>query len=258
MENVWNHPPAELVLQDTEVHVWRVGLDAVALDGHRLSETLSEEELIRAQRFRFERDRRRFLASRMALRRILSQYLEMEPDRLRLGTTPFGKPVLDRGCGDGSIRFNLSHSYELALYAITRGREVGVDLERIRFDLSYEQLAEQFFSQQEVAALYARPLSQRRSAFFSCWTRKEAYVKAKGLGLSIPLDEFSVSLQLGGPSPLLAHVDGPDEISRWSLQELMPEPGYIGAVAVEGHAWRLLLWQGPGNERAVDLTRTRT
>ena len=252
MENVWNFPPVEFVLQDTDVHVWRVRLDAVTLDAHRLRETLSEEELNRAQRFRFAKDRRQFLASRMALRRILGQYLELEPSRLRFGYNPFGKPGLDSGCGDGSIFFNLSHSYGLALYAITRRREVGVDLERIRFDLSYEQLAEQFFSRQEVAALYACPASQRYSTFFSCWTRKEAYVKAKGLGLSIPLDEFSVSLQSGGPSPLLTHVGGPDEISRWSLQELMPELGYIGAVAVEGQTWRLLLWQWPANEQATD------
>jgi 4'-phosphopantetheinyl transferase len=108
---------------------------------------------------------------------------------------------------------------------------VGVDLERIRFDLSCEQLAEQFFSQQEIAALSACSLNQRRSAFFSCWTRKEAYVKAKGLGLSMPLDDFSVSLRSGGPRGC----------------SLTPEPGYIEAVAVEEQAWHLLLWQWPIN-----------
>lgn len=245
VESGWHLPPADLVLQETEIHVWRVYLDRVAVDAQRLKAILSQEELRRAARFRFERDRRRFLASRLVLRQILSRYLEMDPGHICFRSTPFGKPALDPMCGGGSVCFNVSHSHGLALYAITRGRKIGVDIEWIRFDLSYEQLAEQFFSQREIATLSALPPSQQREAFFSGWTRKEAYVKAKGLGLSIPLNAFSVSLHPGGSSRLLDHVAGPSEISRWSLQDLTPDPGYAGTVAGEGHPWRLVCWQWP-------------
>jgi 4'-phosphopantetheinyl transferase len=137
----------------------------------------------------------------------------------------------------------LSHSDGLVLYAITRGREVGVDVERLRPDFAVLEVAKKFFSRREVTALVALPENQWPKAFFNCWTRKEAYIKARGEGLTLPLDRFDVSLVPGEPAALLYTNDDPQEASRWSLQELVPESGYVAALAVEGHDWRLKCWQ---------------
>jgi len=147
--------------------------------------------------------------------------------------------------GGDAIRFNMSHSHGEALYAVTRGREIGIDLEFIRCDLEVEQIAERFFSQCEIATLRALPVSLRKHAFFLCWTRKEAYIKARGQGLSLPLDQFDVSLIPGEPSALLSTQPDSDEALRWSLQELTPAPGYAAALAVEGRGWSLSCWQWP-------------
>jgi 4'-phosphopantetheinyl transferase len=133
----------------------------------------------------------------------------------------------------------------VALYAVTRGREIGIDLECIRFDLEVEKIAERFFSRREAATLRTLPPEVQRQAFFLCWTRKEAYFKARGEGLSLPLDQFDVSLIPGEPAALLSTQRDPYEVSRWSLQELTPAPGYAAALAVEGHGWGLACWQWP-------------
>ena len=143
------------------------------------------------------------------------------------------------------IRFNLSHSHGVALYAVTRGREVGIDLEYIRSDLEVEQIAERFFSRREIATLRALPIDLRTDAFFLCWTRKETYLKARGEGLSLPLDQFDVSLIPGEPAALLSTHRGSHEALRWSLQELTPAPGYVAALGVEGHGWDLACRQWP-------------
>jgi 4'-phosphopantetheinyl transferase len=122
---------------------------------------------------------------------------------------------------------------------------VGIDLERIRFDLAVAEIAERFFSRREVAMLRTLPTELQRQAFFRCWTRKEAYIKARGEGLSLLLDQFDVSLAPGEPAAILGTQRDPSEASRWSLQKLTPAPGYVAALAVEGHGWRLTCWQWP-------------
>jgi 4'-phosphopantetheinyl transferase len=139
----------------------------------------------------------------------------------------------------------VTHSHGVALYAVTRGREVGIDLERIRSDLAVTEIAGRFFSRQEVAMLRALPTEEQREAFFRCWTRKEACLKARGEGLSLPLDQVDVSLAPGEPDAVPGTERNPSEASRWSLQELIPAPGYAAALAVEGHGWRLACWQWP-------------
>jgi 4'-phosphopantetheinyl transferase len=134
----------------------------------------------------------------------------------------------------------------VALYAVTRAREVGIDVELIRSDLKIEQIAERFFSHHEIATLRALPTELRQSAFFRCWTRKEAYIKATGKGLSLPLDQFEVSLTPGEPAALLSTQPDPNEAQRWSLRELTPAPGYAAALAVEGHGWCLACWDWRG------------
>jgi 4'-phosphopantetheinyl transferase len=136
----------------------------------------------------------------------------------------------------------VSHSQELGLYAITRNRKIGVDLEYIRTAFACEQVAERFFSSQEKATLRSLPPRLKYQAFFTCWTRKEAYIKARGEGLFLPLDQFDVSTIPGEPALLLNTRGDPQEANRWSLRELGPSAGYVAALAVEGHNWRLSCW----------------
>jgi 4'-phosphopantetheinyl transferase len=156
---------------------------------------------------------------------------------MRFAYGPKGKPDLAPGSAVGGIRFNVAHAGGLALVAVTRGREVGVDLEQVR-DVDVEGIAERFFSAREVAALRRLPPAIRAEAFFRCWTRKEAYVKATGDGLSAGLEQFDVSLLPGDPAAMLAHRGDPSEVGRWSLRDLAPAPGYVGALAVEGRGYR--------------------
>jgi 4'-phosphopantetheinyl transferase len=225
--------PSELAA--AEVHVWRIPLecDDAALD--RLQAMLADDERRRAERFYFEKDRRHFIACRGALRSLLAGYLARHPAELRFTYTTYGKPLLAEHFGEAGLRFNLSHSHGLALLAVTRGREIGVDLERIREDLDGEQLAERFFSPREVAVLRSLAPELRREAFFHCWTRKEAYIKANGKGLSLPLDQFDVTLRPGEAAALLATYYDPSEAPRWSMRGLTPGEGFVGALAVEGH-----------------------
>jgi medium-chain acyl-[acyl-carrier-protein] hydrolase len=234
----WEERPSPPLGAD-EVHVWRVPLECRPETVSHLLAGLAPDERERADRFHFDKDRRHFIAGRGALRAVLGRYLGEPPERLRFTYNVYGKPAL---VGGGNVRFNLTHSHGLALLAVTRGREVGVDLERVRADLAGEELAERFFSPREVAALRGLPQGQRREAFFRCWTRKEAYIKARGAGLALPLDRFDVTLRPDEPAALLATHDEPAEAGRWSLRNLAPGDGYAGALAVEGHSWRL--WCG--------------
>jgi 4'-phosphopantetheinyl transferase len=225
-----------------EVHLLCAPLDTTPVQYGRLEQSLSPDELERAGRFRFPKDRAHFVAAHGALRHILAGYLECRPAELRFSYGASGKPALAPGWGADTLRFNLSHSHGLALCAVALSREVGVDLEFVRPLLGDSAIPERFFSPAEVLALRALPAESQPEAFFNCWTRKEAYIKARGEGLSIPLDSFEVSLAPGEPAAL---VKAPDR-SRWSLRALVPAPGYVAAVVAEGDDWRLRLFNWPG------------
>ncbi len=248
-ERVWLSPAADLTLSHEQVHVWRASLDLPASRVQSLQHTLTPDEQNRAARFHFERDRRHFVVARGVLRAILGRYLGVQPHQLRFCYSTYGKPALVAAPGQDTLSFNLSHSGGLALCAITRGRQVGIDLERIRTDVEHEHIAERFFSSQENAALRALPPALRAEAFFNCWTRKEAYIKASGEGLSLPLDQFDVSLVPGEPAALLDARGDAQEATRWSLRALSPGVGYAAALAVEGHGWQLECWQWPEEGR---------
>jgi 4'-phosphopantetheinyl transferase len=248
----WSLPPESLKLAHDEVYVWRASLDQAASQVQNLWQTLTAEARARAERFYFPRNREHFIAARRVLRAILGRYLNRHPSALRFCHTPYGKPVLTAESGGETLRFNVSHSHGLALYAIARSRELGINVEHIRPDLADEQIAEPFFSAREVVVLRALPSHMRTAAFFHCWTRKEAYIKGRGEGLSLPLEQFDVSLIPGEPAALLSTQGDPCEAWRWSLQELIPGPGYMAALAVEGHHWRLACWQWPlGDEFSI-------
>jgi 4'-phosphopantetheinyl transferase len=238
---MWNKAPDDVELDSDHVHVWRANLDQPAWRIQQLAQTLSADEQERAERHRFEHLRRRFIVGRGVLRTVLSSYLRVLPSQIQFGYGPQGKPRLAEPLT--SLHFNLAHSHELALYAVTPDRAVGVDIEQVRPLDNAAQLAERFFSPQEAAALRAVPAEQRLEAFFTCWTRKEAYIKARGGGLSIPLNQFDVSLTLGEPARLVASRIDRRDPDRWSLYALVPAPGYVATLAVEGYGWRLACWQ---------------
>jgi 4'-phosphopantetheinyl transferase len=231
----WQPPTDPMVIGPDDVHVWRVYLDRDKSHNHRMREILSVDEMGRADRFYFKKDREHFTTARGMLRVILSAYLDEEPSKLRFTYNPYGKPILAGTSSEETLSFNISHSDGLALYAVTRGRMVGIDLERIRRDFTCEQIAKQYFSPIENDMLFALPKGHvREKAFFSCWTRKEAYIKAKGEGLSLHLDKFEVSLSPGKPALLLKHYEFPQEVNRWLFKEIHPAQGYVAALAVEG------------------------
>lgn len=212
---------------------------------YRLEQTLSDDERRRAGRYYFQSDCEHFIVARGVLRSILSSYLGVEAHELRFGYGAYGKPSLMLPSDAADLRFNLSHAGGLALYAVTRDRAIGIDLEYLRADMECMQIAARFFSPREHAMLCALPAAARLEAFFTCWTRKEAYIKARGEGMALPLDQFDVSLTPGEPAQLLGVRRDLDDPGLWSLQGFSPRPGYIAAVAVEGHDWHLTrrLWQ---------------
>jgi 4'-phosphopantetheinyl transferase len=209
-----------------DVECWTVRLDVPPETVASLAATLTADERNRSERFRFERNRRRFVAAHGALRDLLGRYLGTEPGQIRFVRNAFGKPELHPEFG-GRLKFNLSHSADLALIAIALDAWVGVDLECIeeRGNSSYADVARCFFSATEVDALSRVPRHRYLEAFFSCWTKKEAYVKARGEGLTIPLTSFSVPITTD-PAPV------PVRCGAWSLFTLQPAPGYVGALAV--------------------------
>jgi 4'-phosphopantetheinyl transferase len=238
---LWELPPPSLTLSHDRVDVWRVPLEMPEGEWDLLEASLSVEERARASRLRQTVNRSRFVAAHGALRAILGRCLGFEPRRLRFSYGRFGKPALCGPLGASLVQFNLSYSGSLALVAASFGRRLGIDLERIDASRSGEEIADRFFSAPEIAALRAIPYERRTDAFFTCWTRKEAYVKARGDGLSFPLDRFSVTVSPEEPTILLDSDDR--ETQDWVLQDIGPEPGWAAALAVEGKGWSLRRWR---------------
>ncbi len=231
-----------LPLAPDEVHVWTASRDAPDDAVGAMRGLLDDDERRRADRFASAEDRRRFAVGRGLLRTILGRYLDRAPGSLRFVANAHGKPGLDPGSGvDPTLRFNLAHSGSLVVYALARGRELGVDIEWVRPEFGGEAIAGRFFAPGEVAALRALPPEARALAFFHGWSRKEAYIKALGQGLALPLDGFEVALAPDRPAALLATPHAPAEAARWSLVALPTEPGYVAAACVEGHGWSLKL-----------------
>jgi 4'-phosphopantetheinyl transferase len=197
--------------------------------------TLAPDELTRAARFRFGADRLHYVVARGWLRAVLGSYLGMEPAELRFAYGPSGKPRLSVATGGAWLRFNLSHSDGRALCAVATGREVGIDLERIRGDRDHDAMAEHLFSPREVSELTALPAEKQAEAFHKVWTRKEAFAKATGDGLSLPLNRFDLSSAAGEPSVVFPERDAPP----WSIHALDAWPGYAAALAVQGQDVRI-------------------
>ena len=241
---LWFEAPDHPILTAGEAHIWRVYLDQDRLTIQRTLQLLSEDERQRAAKYYFQRDRKHFVSARGALRMILSRYIDLPPEHIRFSVNQYGKPSLQQGLDDDLPRFNVAHSGAIALYAFAKGREVGVDVEYVTGDSSNLEVAERFFSPTETSMLRRVAPEARTVAFFDCWTRKEAYIKARGEGLSHPLQRFTVSLNPGQPASLLTTDDDPHEASRWTLIDLFPGFEYRAALAVEGKIDVLHCWQG--------------
>jgi 4'-phosphopantetheinyl transferase len=226
------------------VHIWRIGLEQPVDQERSFLDTLDLDERSRANRFHFARDRRHFIVARGFLRLVLSRYLETDAGQLRLCYGPYGKPALEGVHRNSGLRFNMSHSSGVGVYALTHGREIGVDVEHVRADFTSEEIARRYFSPFEVETLLALSPQQRVPAFFRCWTRKEAYIKATGRGLSQPLDGFDVTLAPGEPAALLRTDEDSETFARWFLYDLQVGNDYPAAVAVEGPASNIRCWQG--------------
>ena len=241
----WAPPPDPLDLGAGEVHLWRAPLEIDAGVLEKLRMTLSAEEKVRAERFRFPEGRRRFTAARGILRDVLSRYTGRTPAALEFGYHASGKPYVMGTAGPGEPEFNLSHSKEMALYAVTRARRVGVDVEHIRSHTDCDRIAERFYAAREAEALRDLPPEERGEAFFRCWTRKEAYLKARGGGLALGLSSFEVSIGAGDSDALICVRDDPAAGHRWQLANVEIGMGYAGAVAVEQRGLLLRFWDWP-------------
>jgi len=226
------------------VHLWQFEISRPADEVARLAGLLSDDEQSRAGRFTAPGLRERFIAGRGLLRTILGRYLNVSPERIAFRYNGYGKPAIAEP-DSSPVAFNLSHSGDLALVGLAHSRQIGVDIERHRPEVNCRELANHFFAQAEIAALAATPDEQLAAAFFACWTRKEAYIKAVGRGLSTPLDGFAVNLEPEGPARLLAVHDSPAEVDRWRVETLRPAPGYSAAVCVEHPVYEMRQFSGP-------------
>lgn len=242
------HPgtfPSLLRPKDDEVHLWIIRLSQIGPEIAELSDFLNPDEKQKAARFFRNGDQRRFIVAHGVLRQLLGGYLSAAPEALNFTVNDFGKPALVRKPGDHLLSFNLAHSGDVILYGVANGQQVGVDVEAIRDDLRVMELAEGQFSAHELAVLQATPPDERVTAFFRCWTRKEAYLKARGEGLGFPLNQFSVTF---GPNEAPAvhwASDDPLVTERWSMFDLVPAPGYAGAVVMGAKRARIVSCHWP-------------
>jgi 4'-phosphopantetheinyl transferase len=225
-------------LTNDSVHVWVASLDLSAAKISSLKETLSRDECARAERFHSERDQNRFIAGRGLLRAMLGSYLDTPPEQLEFSYSPQGKPALANAPGPNELHFNLAHSRDLIVIAVTRACPVGVDVEWVRPVNEAEGIAERFFSPGEVAKLKALPEAQRLTAFFNLWTRKEACLKATGEGLE-KLEQIEVSFLPDDPARVLAISGNASAAQSWMLVELAPAPGFVGALATPARGLEL-------------------
>ncbi|HYG61106.1 MAG TPA: 4'-phosphopantetheinyl transferase superfamily protein [Thermoanaerobaculia bacterium] len=233
-----------LALPAGEIHVWKVDLNPPAHRVEQLGRLLAPDEWERANRFRFDRHRRQYAVGRGALRMLLGAYTGLPPQGVRFSYGPRGKPFLAPEQA-GDLQFNLSNSDEMALVGFVRGLEIGVDLEFMKPMSDLEQISERFFSVPERRVLRNLPEEQKPEGFFNCWTRKEAYLKAVGEGLAVPLDSFDVTLAPGEPARMLAVEGDAERATRWFYHHLRPAQDYIGAIALEdpeGREWRVSTW----------------
>lgn len=239
----WQLSPFQPHLSPDMVHVWRASLDLPSRDRVAFQETLAPDELDRARRFIVPEARDRFVVARGLLRSILGRYLAIDPGDVSLASGRNGKPELAGAGGRAGLRFNMSHSQGLALYAVALDRETGVDLEHVRAGLDFEAIAHRCFARRELAAFRSVPEDRQAEAFYQWWTRKEAYLKARGDGLVDGLDLIDVSPLLNEVASRPGLLADREAAVEWSLMDVRVHPRFVAALAVEGYGWHITCWQ---------------
>lgn len=228
------------------MHVWIASVDAPTLHLDSLAATLSTDERQQAASFHFEKHRRRYIAAHAALREILSRYLGKPAADIVFTQNRFGKPFLYDAEGKDELSFNLSHSGELALAAFVRGRSIGADVEFMRPVRDFERIAADHFTPQECALLAQAAIAGKEHAFYTFWTRKEAYIKAIGKGLSIPLTSIDTLIPAGAAGRRVERAPDAPQVASWWLSDLVVPKGYAGALVVEEGFDRLCYRYWPG------------
>lgn len=236
---MWLNPADNLILNEEEAHVWRADLELDECFQSSFLKFLSPDEKKRASRFRFARDNRNFIVARGILRSLIGKYLKINPAEISFHYSEFGKPCI---ADNHSLQFNISHSQNIALFAFTKKLNVGVDVEFVNPDIEVKDIAAKFFSPNEVMNLLSLPEKEQTLGFFNCWTRKEAFIKAVGEGLSFPLDKFEVSLEPDKPAKLLATDWEPKAVSKWSIHSMSPGTKFVGSLVIEGQVNQVKFW----------------
>ena len=231
-EEIWKEPPASIQLSADEIHLWRVDLGSNAIGNSPKECLLSDDEIARAKKFHFSRDKDSFVRARAALKCILARYVPYLPNRIRFFYKPNGKPELLATQNNIGLNFNLSHSGDFAIIGVTLGRRIGVDVERYR-TLEFLEIARRYFSSSESRQLTALPPNELQNNFFACWTRKEAFLKALGEGIGVLLPHVSVTVAQFESPKLIEFQGNADASLRWSLADTQVSDGYAAALAFE-------------------------
>ncbi len=231
--NTWLKFPDDLTIKSNEAHIWQADLQRSSAKLNRLNNILSSDEQQRAQRFHSLKDQERFAVTREILRIILSRYIDVSPEQIEFSYNRYGKPELSKSMISNGLEFNISHSGGIALFAFCPDHRIGVDIETIRSGDTHLKVPERYFSPREVTALRSLPEDRQREAFYACWTRKEAYIKARGLGIPSSLKGFTVNLEPGKPARLLESKSEPSDLNCWTLKDIDVGTGYKAAVAIE-------------------------
>jgi len=232
---------ATSVPDENEVHIWFAAISDFVSETRRLDDLLTPEELQKADRFVRREDRNRSIVARGVLRLVLASYLKLSPHEVRFERNAHGKPALVRGQGNDSLHFNLSHSGEVVVFAAANSCSVGIDIEQVHSDISALELAAAHFASSELSTLRSTAEADRTKAFYRCWTRKEAYLKARGEGLTFDLKKFSVTVDSSEPAALTWVADDPTAPLRWSIRDVSVPSGYIGSLAIERHSTRSIV-----------------
>jgi len=236
---MWLNPPEKLTLSDEEVHIWCADLELDECFQSSFLKFLSADEKARAQEFRFAEDSRNFIVARGILRSLIGKYLDINPTEISFQYSKFGKPSI---AGNNFLQFNISHSQNIALLAFTNKFNIGVDVEFVNPNIEIKDIAERFFSTNEIMNLFGLPEKEQALGFFNCWTRKEAFIKAVGEGLSFPLNNFEVSLEPNQQAKLLATHWDPKAVSKWSMHSILPGANFVGCLVIEGLVQKVKFW----------------
>lgn len=229
----WDNPPKKVKLLQHEIHIWRANLELSSVMIEKLASTLSKDEINRANRFRFQQHRDRFIAGRGILRQLLANYLQLQSDLVIFEYSSRGKPQLTSSLNQDSLQFNVSHSQDLALYGFNYQRIIGVDLEYIKDNINYKQLAKRFFTIQELKLINSYSASEQKTIFFQLWTAKEAYLKATGDGLAGSLDTIEFTLDNNSELNLVEIKQDQAQASYWLINNFIPQDNFIATIAVE-------------------------